>query len=271
MGPVPRLGKCHRQNCFGSQPVPEIDLVPFRQLPTLGDYGTHVPVRAGLSRELRSRSTAKSSTVATRLGVWHSQNGMSIRIDELTRVTSLLATPHACDQPTRSCSDDVPRPQQDATRENSRQNPFDAPPRAGWGLFESELTTPMSSRTLIRGASETWSSGALNRPLVIGVDLGTQSAKAAVFQLDGTAVAHSSAVMPLHRRGSDEVYQDPEDFYRAATLTIASCIAQLGSHRDDVIGLGLAGQMAGVLGIATNGQAVTPGTTPGWTLAVVTK
>jgi xylulokinase len=98
----------------------------------------------------------------------------------------------------------------------------------------------------------------LSAPLVIGIDLGTQSAKAGVFGTDGTTLAHSTAPMPLHRRGPDECYQEPEDFYRVATSTVASCMAQSGARSSDVVGIGIAGQMAGILGIAADGSAVTP-------------
>ena len=93
--------------------------------------------------------------------------------------------------------------------------------------------------------------------MVIGVDLGTQSVKAAIFGLDGVQVARATAPMPLHRL-SDEVYQEPDDFYRVTTDTIASCVSQWGGSPADVAGLGIAGQMAGILGIAADGYATMP-------------
>ena len=97
----------------------------------------------------------------------------------------------------------------------------------------------------------------MSEPVFVGVDVGTQSAKAAVFELSGTCLGEASVPLPLYRRAADEVEQEPEDFYRAATAAIASCVA--GSGRPgDVACVAVAGQMAGVLGIGPDGQAVTP-------------
>ena len=98
----------------------------------------------------------------------------------------------------------------------------------------------------------------MSEPLVVGVDVGTQSAKAALFELGGACLAEASAPLPLHRRAADEVDQEPEDFYRAATATIASCIAEAGRDPGDVAAVGVSGQMAGILGIGADGRAVTP-------------
>jgi xylulokinase len=95
---------------------------------------------------------------------------------------------------------------------------------------------------------------------VIGVDLGTQSAKAALFTLDGRALAQASIPLSLRRRTAQEVDQDPDEFYRATTATIASCLDQAGPRvrPADVVGLGVSGQMAGVVGVGNDGEAITP-------------
>jgi xylulokinase len=95
-------------------------------------------------------------------------------------------------------------------------------------------------------------------PLLVGVDVGTQSTKTGLFDLTGNCLAEASSPLPLHRRGPDEVEQEPEDFYRSATETIAACVARAGCGRGDVAAIGISGQMAGVLGIGADGRAVTP-------------
>ena len=94
-------------------------------------------------------------------------------------------------------------------------------------------------------------------PLFVGVDVGTQSAKAAVFELSGACLGEAAVPLALHRRGADEVEQEPEDFYLAATSAIASCASASG-RPGDVAGVAVAGQMAGVLGVGADGRAVTP-------------
>jgi xylulokinase len=98
----------------------------------------------------------------------------------------------------------------------------------------------------------------VSRQLLIGVDIGTQSTKAALFDSTGACLAEAAAPLRLHRSGPDEVEQQPEDFYRATVETIASCVRQASCNPGDVVGIGLAGQMAGVLGIGADGRAVTP-------------
>ena len=98
----------------------------------------------------------------------------------------------------------------------------------------------------------------MTEPLVVGVDVGTQSLKAALFQLGGACLAEASAPLALLRSAADVVEQEPEDFYRAATETIAACVARSGRDPGEVEAVGIAGQMAGVLGIGADGRAVTP-------------
>ena len=71
----------------------------------------------------------------------------------------------------------------------------------------------------------------MSEPVFVGVDVGTQSAKAAVFELSGTCLAEASVPLPLYRRAADEVEQEPEDFYRAATAAIAVLCRRLGPSR----------------------------------------
>lgn len=131
--------------------------------------------------------------------------------------------------------------------------------RGDRSAFEVGLSNPVGSASrfeqvaLLHGRG-----GAMSEPVVIGVDVGTQSAKAALFELSGVCLAESSTPIALQRRGADEVNQEPEDFYRAATATIASCVAQSGRQPGDVAAVATAGQMAGILGIGADGRAVTP-------------
>jgi len=97
----------------------------------------------------------------------------------------------------------------------------------------------------------------VSEPVFVGVDVGTQSAKAAVFELSGACLGEASVPLTIHRRAADEVEQEPEDFYGAATAAIASCVASSG-RSGDVACVAVAGQMAGVLGVGPDGQAVTP-------------
>lgn len=98
----------------------------------------------------------------------------------------------------------------------------------------------------------------MTSPLLMGVDLGSQSVKAALFDLTGACRAEAVREIPVHRRAADEVDQEPGDFFDAAMTTMASCLSRSGCRPADVAAIGVAGQMAGILGVDAGGLAVTP-------------
>jgi xylulokinase len=94
--------------------------------------------------------------------------------------------------------------------------------------------------------------------LLIGVDLGTTGTKTALYEPDGDTLATASAEIPLRWQGPGEVEQDPEDFLRTATETIAACMRKAGAGPGAVAAIGVTGQMAGTMGIDERWRASTP-------------
>lgn len=90
--------------------------------------------------------------------------------------------------------------------------------------------------------------------LLVGVDIGSQSVKAAAFDSAGALVADASEQLELRRSG-DVVDQDPDAFVAAACHTIRACV---DGRAEDVAAVAIAGQMAGVLGVAADGSAAIP-------------
>jgi xylulokinase len=93
-------------------------------------------------------------------------------------------------------------------------------------------------------------------PLLIGVDLGTTGTKTALFDAEGRVLAERTAETPLRWHGPGQVDQDPEDFFRAATETIAGCVE--AAEPGDVAALAVSGQMAGTMGVDAELRPVTP-------------
>lgn len=85
--------------------------------------------------------------------------------------------------------------------------------------------------------------------LLIGVDLGTTTTKTAVFDTGGRLLAEAVASTPLHWFGAEACDQEPEDFYRGTVATIRTCLQAGGLNPEQVEAIGIAGQMAGVLGV----------------------
>ena len=91
---------------------------------------------------------------------------------------------------------------------------------------------------------------------LIGVDIGTQGVKAALYTAEGHRLAESFEPSQLHRPQPGAVEEDPEFHVASACRMVRRCIEQAGSC--DVAGLAVTGQMAGVIGLGANGRAVTP-------------
>jgi xylulokinase len=94
--------------------------------------------------------------------------------------------------------------------------------------------------------------------LLMGVDLGTSGTKTAVYDPDGKPLAEANAEVPLRWRGPGRVDQDPDDFYRSTVNTISRCLERDGVDAEQVVALGITGQMAGVLGLGADWRPSTP-------------
>ena len=93
---------------------------------------------------------------------------------------------------------------------------------------------------------------------LIGIDIGTQGTKAALFAEDGACLAQAFVPSKLHRPAPGAVEEDPERQFQSACRTIKECVRRSGIDRADVAGIGIDGQMAGILGVGPDGRHVTP-------------
>jgi xylulokinase len=91
--------------------------------------------------------------------------------------------------------------------------------------------------------------------LFIGVDIGTQGVKAAAYDEEGRCLAEAFRKSDLLRPSPGVVEEDPELQVRSTCEVIAEC-AEAAKGR--VAGIAIDGQMAGVIGIGSDGRNVTP-------------
>ena len=93
---------------------------------------------------------------------------------------------------------------------------------------------------------------------LIGVDIGTQGTKAALFCEDGTCLAQAFRPSQLHQPRPGVVEEDPEAQFQSVCQAIRQCVrkGRIGKARPAAIGM--AGQMAGVIGVGRDGRHVTP-------------
>jgi xylulokinase len=93
---------------------------------------------------------------------------------------------------------------------------------------------------------------------LLGIDVGTQGTKAAVFDGQGRTLATAFRKSQLHQPAPGVVEEDPERQYKTVCQCIRSCVADAGVDAGQVAAVGIDGQMAGILGIGPDGRNVTP-------------
>ncbi len=93
---------------------------------------------------------------------------------------------------------------------------------------------------------------------LIGIDLGTSSTKTVLFDEAGEVIASASKEYPLYTPHNGWAEQKPEDWRDAALETIAQVVKDSGVTADDIKGLGISGQMHGLVMLDEAGEVLRP-------------
>lgn len=93
---------------------------------------------------------------------------------------------------------------------------------------------------------------------LIGVDIGTSGTKTVLFDADGAVVASASREYPLYQPQNGWAEQKPEDWWDATLATLTEVVAQSGVQASDIAGIGLAGQMHGLVMLDGDGEVIRP-------------
>lgn len=93
---------------------------------------------------------------------------------------------------------------------------------------------------------------------IIGVDIGTQGTKSGLFDIAGHCYAENYENSELLSTHPGSVVQDPEAIFGSVLHTVKAVIEQSGVNSSDVYAISIAGQMAGIMGIDKDYNAVTP-------------
>lgn len=91
--------------------------------------------------------------------------------------------------------------------------------------------------------------------MLLGLDLGTGSAKAVLMTVDGAIIGEGSARYPVHAPQPGWAESDPRDWWDAAAAVVRQAV---GAHGAAVTALGLSGQMHGVVLCDALGQPLRP-------------
>src|SRR4030042_4655493 len=86
----------------------------------------------------------------------------------------------------------------------------------------------------------------MQKKYLIGVDLGTSSTKAALYQIDGKLMSDASVEVPLYYPKPGVVDQENEDFYTSAAQVVRRCIEPSAVDPRSSAAIAFDSQMAGI-------------------------
>lgn len=93
---------------------------------------------------------------------------------------------------------------------------------------------------------------------LIGIDIGTSATKTVLFDEAGGVVAAASQEYPLYQPHNGWAEQKPEDWRDAVLHTVKQVIDQSGVSKEDIKGIGLSGQMHGLVMLDEAGEVIRP-------------
>jgi xylulokinase len=82
---------------------------------------------------------------------------------------------------------------------------------------------------------------------LLGIDIGTSGTKTALFDLSGKLIESCTIDYPLYQEQNGWAEQEPTDWWDAARNTIINVIRKSGIKAADIKGIGLSGQMHGLV------------------------
>ncbi len=91
---------------------------------------------------------------------------------------------------------------------------------------------------------------------LLGIDLGTSGTKTVLFSVDGEAKASAMVEYPLYQPQNGWAEQAPEDWWNAAVQTTRSVLSQSGIDASDIAGIGISGQMHGLVMLDDKGEVL---------------
>lgn len=91
---------------------------------------------------------------------------------------------------------------------------------------------------------------------MIGIDLGTSGTKAVLFNRDGEVCAQATVEYPLYQPQNGWAEQDPDDWWHASVETIRRVVTESGVNPGDIKGLGVSGQMHGLVMLDESGKVL---------------
>lgn len=93
---------------------------------------------------------------------------------------------------------------------------------------------------------------------LVGIDIGTSATKTVLFDEKGNMIASSSKEYPLYQPQNGWAEQKPEEWKDAVLESLADVMKKSGVDKDAVKGIGLSGQMHGLVMLDEAGEVIRP-------------
>ncbi|MBQ6555136.1 MAG: xylulokinase [Firmicutes bacterium] len=93
---------------------------------------------------------------------------------------------------------------------------------------------------------------------LLGVDIGTSGTKTVLFDEKLTEISAHTAEYPIYQPQNGWAEQAPKDWYNAVIETIKAVINKSGVKGEDIKGIGLSGQMHGLVMLDENNEILRP-------------
>lgn len=93
---------------------------------------------------------------------------------------------------------------------------------------------------------------------LIGVDIGTSGTKTVLFDDRGNTVNSATVEYPMYQPQIGWAEQNPDDWWRATVNSIATVVMNSGVDKNDIKGIGLSGQMHGMVLLDKNNEVLRP-------------
>lgn len=87
---------------------------------------------------------------------------------------------------------------------------------------------------------------------LLGIDIGTSGTKTVLFDTEGNSIASSTEEYPLYQPQIGWAEQNPTDWWNAVCITSKKVIFESGVNPEDIKGVGLSGQMHGLVVLDKN-------------------
>lgn len=92
----------------------------------------------------------------------------------------------------------------------------------------------------------------------IGIDIGTSGTKSALYDTTGKLIKSHTVEYPLYQPQNGYAEQNPSDWWNATVTSIKKIVTESEVSSNDIVGIGLSGQMHGLVMLDDQGKVIRP-------------